>query len=225
MLCEPSRGRYGRRPLSPVNSSVAAHRVGPARRRPTQCVAARSGPRTQADAHVRPSGGCRPTAAGGQASSLRSSSTLSSLLPVAGSRPVSGVLSGSPASRTPWMTIHLCDQPGSVCGRTALSLLDLAPGGVCLAVPVARDAGALLPHRFTLTGRADPTGGLFSVALSCESPRLAQASTLSCGAPTFLNPREWAAVIQPAPRHRSQVCLVAPRTMHRPLRSKRRGGR
>src|SRR5258705_109192 len=31
--------------------------------------------------------------------------------------------------------------------------------------------GALLPHRFTLTCLA--TGGLLSVALSCESPRLA----------------------------------------------------
>ena len=86
------------------------------------------------------------------------------------------------------MTIHLCGRPGSVHGRTALSLRDLAPGGVCRATPVTGGAGALLPHRFTLTDRADPTGGLFSVALSCESPRLARASTLSCGAPTFLNP-------------------------------------
>ena len=86
------------------------------------------------------------------------------------------------------MTIHLCSRPGSVNERTALSLRDLAPGGVCLAIPVARDAGALLPHRFTLTDDGETAGGLFSVALSCESPRLAQASTLSCGAPTFLNP-------------------------------------
>jgi hypothetical protein len=53
------------------------------------------------------------------------------------------------------MTIHLCDLPGSVYGRDALSLYGLAPGGVCLATPVARGAGALLPHRFTLTGRAE----------------------------------------------------------------------
>lgn len=32
-----------------------------------------------------------------------------------------------------------------------LRLLDLAPGGVCPATPVTRDAGALLPHLFTLT--------------------------------------------------------------------------
>ena len=32
------------------------------------------------------------------------------------------------------------------------SLLGLAPGGVCLAIPVSRDAGGLLHHRFTLAG-------------------------------------------------------------------------
>ena len=38
-------------------------------------------------------------------------------------------------------------------GRAALerSLSDLAPGGVCLATTVARRAGGLLHHRFTLT--------------------------------------------------------------------------
>jgi hypothetical protein len=41
---------------------------------------------------------------------------------------------------------------------------DLAPGGVYLAAPVARGAGALLPHRFTLTAPRG-YGGLFSVAL------------------------------------------------------------
>ena len=50
-------------------------------------------------------------------------------------------------------------------GRAALEriLSDLAPGGVCLAAPVARRTGGLLHHRFTLTGPR--TGGLFSVAL------------------------------------------------------------
>lgn len=32
-------------------------------------------------------------------------------------------------------------------------LFDLAPGGVCQASSVARTAGELLPHRFTLTAR------------------------------------------------------------------------
>ena len=44
-------------------------------------------------------------------------------------------------------------------------LLGLAPCGVYIAAPVARNAGALLPHRFTLT-RRHPPGGLLSVALS-----------------------------------------------------------
>ncbi|AMW19473.1 hypothetical protein Chelonae_p1722 [[Mycobacterium] chelonae subsp. bovistauri] len=47
----------------------------------------------------------------------------------------------------------------------------LASGGVYRAEPVTRPAGALLPHRFTLTTLAG--GGLFSVALSRESPRIA----------------------------------------------------
>ena len=55
---------------------------------------------------------------------------------------------------------------------------------------VALDAGALLPHRFTLAcayGEPCAIGGLFSVALSCGSPRLTHVSTLPYGAPTFLN--------------------------------------
>jgi hypothetical protein len=53
---------------------------------------------------------------------------------------------------------------------TPCSLFDLAPGGVCRARPVARPAGELLPHRFTLTARAvGPRGGLLSVALSLAS--------------------------------------------------------
>ncbi len=51
---------------------------------------------------------------------------------------------------------------------------DLAPDGVYLAKRVTPPAGALLPHRFTLTcGSCLPIGGLFSAALSFGSPRLA----------------------------------------------------
>ena len=92
-----------------------------------------------------------------------------------------GILSG-PRPRT---TIHLCSRPGSVCGRAALSLLGFAPGGVCLAASVARGAGALLPHRFTLASVA--AGGLFSVALSRGSPGWPLASTPPRGVPTFLS--------------------------------------
>jgi len=52
----------------------------------------------------------------------------------------------------------------------SLSLSDLAPGGVCLAAPVTRDTGALLPHPFTLAGARRRLGGLLSVALSLGSP-------------------------------------------------------
>ena len=101
------------------------------------------------------------------------------------------------------MAIHLRDLPESVRGRAALSLLDLAPGGVCRATPVARSAGALLPHRFTLA--APKAGGLFSVALSCESPRLAVSQHPALRSPDLPQPvQARAAAIRPAPRRRVQ---------------------
>ena len=68
----------------------------------------------------------------------------------------------------------LAAYPGSN-GRVTLPLLGLAPDGVYRSIRVAPDAGALLPHRFTLTcapAEAIAIGGLLSVALSCGSPRL-----------------------------------------------------
>jgi hypothetical protein len=49
-----------------------------------------------------------------------------------------------------------------------MHLFHLAPDGVCLAADITADAGALLPHRFTLT----PASGcnLFSVALAVKLP-------------------------------------------------------
>jgi hypothetical protein len=58
--------------------------------------------------------------------------------------------------------------------------------------PRHRGGGALLPHRFTLTGVA--AGGLFSVALSFESPRLVVDQHLALGARTFLGGRPLRAV-------------------------------
>ena len=59
--------------------------------------------------------------------------------------PLPGVSSGLPAGSG--------EQPSSACAVAPLGdILGLASGGVCLAIPVTRDAGALLPHRFTLTG-------------------------------------------------------------------------
>lgn len=85
----------------------------------------------------------------------------------------------------------------SSCGRAALEFartvrpnehamqaLDLAPGGVYQATPVTWDAGALLPHLFTLT-RAKATGGLFSVALARGSPRVAVSNHRALWSPDF----------------------------------------
>ena len=60
-------------------------------------------------------------------------------------------------------------------GGSIASLFGLAPQGVCHAVAARAGRGALLPHRFTLATGAlrRRFGGLFSVALSVASPRLA----------------------------------------------------
>jgi len=94
------------------------------------------------------------------------------------SRPVGGILSVPYGTGWPSIyAVYLGVVP--VAGhRTSRPrpLFDLAPGGVYRADRVTPAAGALLPHRFTLTC-AHPCGcaigGLFSVALSCRSPRLA----------------------------------------------------
>jgi hypothetical protein len=78
------------------------------------------------------------------------------------------------------VTIHLCGLPEGVQlpGRTGrpCPLLGLAPGGVYRADDVAVAAGALLPHRFTLTcdrsaEATRPIGGLSLLHLSVRSPR------------------------------------------------------
>ena len=83
--------------------------------------------------------------------------------------PLPGASSGLPAGSG--------EQPSGACAvATLCDILGLASGGVCLATPVTRNAGALLPHRFTLTNpqaRRPSGGGLFSVALSRELPRIA----------------------------------------------------
>ena len=61
--------------------------------------------------------------------------------------------------------------PGSPLGTGGANephtpLFGLAPGGVYRAANCCQSRGALLPHHFTLTGKA---GGIFSVALSMGS--------------------------------------------------------
>jgi hypothetical protein len=69
-------------------------------------------------------------------------------------------------------------------------LFDLAPGGVCLAKPVTRPAGELLPHRFTLTARTEAREAVyFLLHFPWPRGRWALPTTVSFGARTFLPPR------------------------------------
>ena len=75
-------------------------------------------------------------------------------------------------------------------GRAALEriLSDLAPGGVCLAAPVARRTGGLLHHRFTLTARHAGRRSVLCGTDPAGFPGWLLATTLPCGARTFLDP-------------------------------------
>jgi hypothetical protein len=79
------------------------------------------------------------------------------------------------------------EHPYRGAGRPHL-LLGLAPSGVCLAAPVARHAGELLPHRFTLTSAT--RGGLFSVALSAGRPAWHSHQRPALWSPDFPRPGE-----------------------------------
>jgi len=84
--------------------------------------------------------------------------------------------------------------PGGVCGRAVLPLRGLAPGGVCRAARVAPGAGALLPHRFTLTcagplRRPVPPSAVCSLwHFPAGHPDWVLPSTAPCGVRTFLGP-------------------------------------
>ena len=79
-------------------------------------------------------------------------------------------------------------------------LLGLAPNGVYLAAGVTAGAGALLPHRFTLTGTGFPApGGLLSVALSTRHRAWELPSVLPYGVRTFLDDVAATAVAWPTP--------------------------
>jgi len=86
--------------------------------------------------------------------------------------------------------------------RTALRggrLLDLAPGGVYRAATVARRAGGLLHHRFTLTAAgAAAVCSLWHCPAGC--PGWVLPTTSPCGARTFLDahPKVYAAAARPA---------------------------
>ncbi len=95
-------------------------------------------------------------------------------------------------SRTPVARRLERPYPRARTGRPIALLFGLAPGGVCLADAVTRAAGELLPHRFTLTAPpprgAKKGGGLFLWHFPWGCPPWPLASTLPCGARTFLPP-------------------------------------
>ncbi len=131
---------------------------------------------------------------------------------VAASRTVGGVLFAAEAARWPSIyAAYLGNVIRGSLGGPPVSLFGLAPSGVCQAARVTPDAGALLPHRFTLTcapGEAGAIGGLFSVALSCESPRLAVSQHPALWSPDLPRPgrlprNRRAAATRPARRRRS----------------------
>jgi hypothetical protein len=92
------------------------------------------------------------------------------------------------------VTIHLRGLPGGCArmsaGRAVHPLFDLAPGGVCRAGRVTPAAGALLPHRFTLTCTdLGPPSAVCSLwHFPADHPDWPLTSTLPYGAPTFLDP-------------------------------------
>ena len=122
------------------------------------------------------------------------------------SRLVGGVLS---RGRSP-VGDHPSVRPTWPIGRATRGTLGLAPSGGCRAAGVAPDAGALLPHRFTLTCavssrrclREDqPSAVCFLLPLPTGRPVLALASALLCGAPTFLSHRPKPATAITGPTH------------------------
>ena len=104
------------------------------------------------------------------------------------------------------MTIHLRGLPGGCprgSGRAVQPPFDLAPGGVCRADRVTPVAGALLPHRFTLTcaARRPPSAVCFLWHFPAGRPDWPLASTLPCGVPTFLDTEGRSTFAQPHRGH------------------------
>jgi len=92
---------------------------------------------------------------------------------------------GHPSERPTWgLTRDLPGRAGHPCPT-----FGLAPGGVCRAVRVTPVAGALLPHRFTLAcaGSRPPSAVCSLLHFPSGRPDWPLASTLPCGAPTFLD--------------------------------------
>jgi len=108
-----------------------------------------------------------------------------------------GTSSGLPGSRMADRT-----SPRRAPAARDFSLLGLAPGGVYLARLVTQPAGALLPHRFTLTSIAEANEAVcFLWHYPWPCGRWALPTTVSSGARTFLSPTWGRATVLPAPDH------------------------
>src|ERR1700742_4751451 len=106
--------------------------------------------------------------------------------------PSPGASSGLPAGSG--------EQPSGACATAPwCGLLGLASGGVCRAIPVTRNAGALLPHRFTLTTTRVAVYFLWHFPASHLG--LPLAITLLCEVRTFLD----SLLNQCEPRSPSQI--------------------
>ena len=77
------------------------------------------------------------------------------------------------------------EQPSGASADARTRPLDLAPGGVCRATPVAWGAGGLLHHRFTLTSK-EAVCSLWH--FPAGHPGWALPTTVLCGVRTFLDP-------------------------------------
>jgi len=111
-------------------------------------------------------------------------------------RPVGRVLSSSKGGTAIYLGPALppasSDLPGAVEAGRSMSPVGLAPGGVYQAAEVSPGAGALLPHRFTLTEclvacESTHSAVCFLLHFPSGHPAWELPSTLPFGARTFLN--------------------------------------
>src|SRR2546423_11236533 len=118
------------------------------------------------------------------------------------SRPVSRVLfrrvvafpAAASIPRGPALPPASSERPGSAAGHRIAPLCALAPGGACRAARVA--TGAVRSYR-TVSPLPAFAGGLFSVALSRESPRLAVSQHPALWSPDFPPTRFEGAGVRP----------------------------
>ena len=98
----------------------------------------------------------------------------------------------------------------------AASLFGLAPRGVYLAVECCHRRGALLPHRFTLTGPVKDLGGLLSVALSVGSRPPGVTWHVIRGSPDFPpRPNRWnTAIARPTSPLTIRTCRARLKPLH-----------